>query len=374
MKRILSFLLVFSLIFAFLSGCKSQEKENETAQAVTMGVEQGEEVKEERYQYDLSEYIVLGDYTAVQASFEDPDICTVDEWEDAIAQILLSQATFTRKDGPANRFDKVEFDLTVYLDGEKWEEYSQNGVEIVTGKVTGFELDDLLGEELIGAAPGEERTVSYTYPENILLSDATTGKTVSAVAKVNAVYEHLLPELDDKLVQTMGLGELKTVEEFRESVRQDILEHKKQKKVQAVWEAFVQTVTVLQYPEKELQAYMDDFESYYQNQAKALGLSFSEYLSQSGVDEEIFQQSSRSYGEEMVKNDMIFTQLSRVLNITLTQKEYQAGVERYFQQEAGSYSSVEEFVSALGESKIRQNLIWDKALLMVAENAIALEK
>lgn len=78
----------------------------------------------------------------------------------------------------------------------------------------------------------------------------------------------------------------------------------------------------------------------------------------------------RAAAEEKVKNDMIFTQLVRLQGITLSEEEYSEGAWRYFEKEEGDFSSFEEFEAYYTKETLWQNLIWDKALLNVAERAV----
>ena len=88
---------------------------------------------------------------------------------------------------------------------------------------------------------------------------------------------------------------------------------------------------------------------------------------------EEFEEETARYAEEMVKNDMIFTQLARTLEITLTDDEYRLGVERYYAAEETEFDSVTEFIQYYTEESIRENLIRDKAVMVLVENAIRIE-
>ena len=58
--------------------------------------------------------------------------------------------------------------------------------------------------------------------------------------------------------------------------------------------------------------------------------------------------------------------------MTLSKEEFETGAREYFANEEGEFTSFEEFVEYYTEENIRQNLIWDKALNLVIENAVAI--
>ncbi|MBR7165643.1 MAG: hypothetical protein IKD18_05125, partial [Clostridia bacterium] len=76
---------------------------------------------------------------------------------------------------------------------------------------------------------------------------------------------------------------------------------------------------------------------------------------------------------EMVKNDMIFTQLVRVLEVTLTPEEYRAGLKAYFEKDEAGLPSIEDYEAYYTKKQIWENLLRDKALLLVVEHAVRAE-
>jgi trigger factor len=221
----------------------------------------------------------------------------------------------------------------------------------------------------MGARVGETRSVEYRYPDAVI-KEEITGKTVTLYATVKAVYRQTIPELIDAFVQQMGIG-LDSVQALRESVRIDLLEEKELARVQAVWLAILEDVSVLSYPEKELSASMERCRLYYENLAELYGVEFEDLLKvYCKLDSESFEAQMRAAAEEKVKNDMIFTQLVRLQEISLSEEEYEEGAWRYFEKEEGEFSSFEEFEKSYTKEALWQNLLWDKALLSVAERAV----
>ena len=328
------------------------------------------EEKEEMYGYDLSQYITLGDITAVKANFEDPITVTDQELDAAIFQILLSFADFTEKSEPAQRYNKVTVDYVIEQNGQVLEDQGQTDYEIVIGLKTEDPIKMVLGEEMIGRVVGEEVKAEYTFPTEIVKT-SLSGQQVLIKAVVKKVEKQLIPELIDAWVQETFGGKFDSVQAFRDSVREDVFRAKEMEKASAVWLALLDEVRVRSYPEKEIASYALVYEEYYRTMAENFDVKFEDFVTvymEETMEE--FKAEARLFAEEKVKNDMIFTQLVRLQGVELSEEEYAAGVQTYFNNEEGDFNSLEEFISFYGEEELRRSILWDKALQQVVSNAV----
>ena len=323
------------------------------------------------YDYDLSSYISLGDLDQLTAEFEDPTVCTEKEIDQAIFRILLEKATFTEKSVPAARYYKVKIDFSIEKDGQILPTYTQTDYELIIGYSEENEIEYLLGEKLMGAVIGEERRVSYTYPEE-LLGSVLSGQEVTLCAKVKAVYPYELPTLNNRTVGEVFSGAFQTVDELRESVKQDILKEKVLARAKAVWLALLDQVRVRSYPEEELSDYKTLYRKNYEEMAEKYSLTLSQFVENYlETDMEGFLAEGEEAAREKVKNDMIFIQLVRTLKVTLTEEEYEAGAQKYFLEEENEFNSFEEFEEYYTKENLEQNILWDKALGLLIEKVQA---
>lgn len=338
---------------------KTSETEGETAEHVKL------------YDYDLSQYLTMGEVSPVRAKFDDPTVCTDREVDDAIFQILLRHASFDIAAQRAELYYKVNVDLSVWKDGAVLPQRGKTDCEIIIGLYSESEENVVLGGALIGACVGDQRKAEYTYPAQ-LDGDELAGQTVELIATVKSIRKHNIPTLIDANVAEMTGNAFTTVKALRESVKQDILLEKKTARAQAVWLAIKEGATVLKYPEKEMQDTLALYYAEYEALAKRFDLTLEQLVTvYMESDMETFAAEAKVYAEEKVKNDMIMTQLVRLLNVTLTEEEYQAGAKEYFEkEEEGKFATFEEFVEFYTEENLRRNLLWDKALRIAEENAV----
>jgi FKBP-type peptidyl-prolyl cis-trans isomerase (trigger factor) len=172
-----------------------------------------------------------------------------------------------------------------------------------------------------------------------------------------------------------GYG-LQTVEEFRQQLKSDIHLRKEEKKRQAVFEAFMNSVNVLQYPEAELNEYIETYQKDSKDLAEQLGISYEEYLREYlGTDLATFQALALSDAQERVKEDMACIQVSRLLGVTLTEEEYAAGLQEFYDlnSSSGNYESLEKFEEYHTRKEIEGRLLWIKALDEMVRTAVRLE-
>ena len=198
-KSFLVLTLAF-LCFALSSCAKEEEKPTETKQTET--------VTEEtlRYSYNLSEYMNGAEPLGIEAKFDDPSVCTPEEIDEAIFQIMLSNAGFTEKEGgTVEKYNKVEVSFTVELDGKVQDSYSQENRTIIVGYEGNGDLDFVLGEALLGKAIGETASADYTYPPSALELGSFAGKTVTVKGVVSKIYSHSISEFTEEFVQQMNI-------------------------------------------------------------------------------------------------------------------------------------------------------------------------
>ncbi len=355
MKKIFSLLLTVALLGVAMIACSHESQA--------------------RYDYDLSKYVEFGDYMGVRAAFDPPGVCSEEEIDDVVFQVLLTKAQFTPTDEPAALYDKVKIDVSMFMDGKYLEDLSQTGLDLILGLETNGDLLRALARVLEGAAAGDIRETEYTFPEGDSSLGSWAGQTVSVQGKVLGVYEPKIPECTDEFV--MGLGDygFGTVEEFRNAVKEDILSTKENNKNQAVFDAFMETVKVKKYPEKEIEQYIEKYKNDINTVAQSYEMSYEEYVTgYLGYTLEQIETMAREDAESRVKVDMVCIQVSRLLGTTLSEEEYRAGLEKYYQSEMTEFASVEEFEAYYTREIIWESVRWDKSLQVILENAVRIEE
>ncbi|HEX8067170.1 MAG TPA: trigger factor [Thermoleophilaceae bacterium] len=153
----------------------------------------------------------LGDYRGLEVGRREPEVA--DEDVDAeLARLRESAATLETVDRPAGPGDFVVMDFVGTVDGEPFEGGEARGylLELGSGRLIGdFE------EQLAGAAAGEEREVSVTFPDDYG-AEQLAGRDAAFQVSVKEVKEKRLPELDDDFA--VEAGGFDTLDELRDDL------------------------------------------------------------------------------------------------------------------------------------------------------------
>ncbi len=330
--------------------------------------------EEKRYDYDLSEYIELPDIRKIEAPFADPGVCTEEEIDYAIHQVMLSYADFAEKEGEQiiEKFDKAIVDYKIFQGDKELEEYSQTEYGILVGYDGNGAIDYTLAEELLGKKVGDTCKVSYTFPTNDMSLGSWAGVTVECQGTVKGIQRSLVPECTDEFVQQFDKYNFQNVQEFRDQIRLDNMEQKLEAKKELVLEAFIQGVKVKKYPDAEVKSYVEDYITDLKSMADELEMEYADYLQEymQATEDEI-NEAALQDARNRVKNDMACIQANRVLQITLTEEEYQERLKGYFEQEADQFETAEDFEEHYTRSFMEDCIRWDKTFEIMVEGAVS---
>lgn len=146
--------------------------------------------------------VSLGDYAAHGAAVTVEPL-QEEEVEKTIAGMREHHAELRPVDRAATGTDVLTIDLDVVIDGRPLPPMGRNA-HLELGRE--YPIPGL-AEGLVGARAGETRTLDLTFPDDYPDEDLR-GKQGSFSAKVTAVAEKLLPDLDDEFAKTVGVADL----------------------------------------------------------------------------------------------------------------------------------------------------------------------
>lgn len=142
---------------------------------------------------------------------------TASDVDSMLETIRKQRKTWKEADRGAQAGDQITIDFVGTIDGEAFNGGTAEGVAIELGSgrmIAGFE------EQLIGAKPGEERTLSVTFPEDYHAKELA-GKPAEFATKITKVEEPALPEIDDAFLAGLGIQE-GGLEALKQQVRENM--------------------------------------------------------------------------------------------------------------------------------------------------------
>ena len=165
--------------------------------------------------------VELGEYKGVKVNM--PEVLVTDaEVDSRINQVLSQNPKEDEVDRPAAEGDVVNIDYVGTKDGVEFEGGSAKDFDLTLGSgsfIDGFE------DGLIGVKKGDKKELDLTFPETYQ-EKSLAGQPVVFTVTVNAVKEKKDAVLDDEFVQRVS--DYKTVDEYKESIRADLLKQKQQ--------------------------------------------------------------------------------------------------------------------------------------------------
>lgn len=369
-------LLSIVLIMLFINGCGDNKAGTgtETTAAVTGAETSGlnsTDLKANAYdKYNLGEYVTLGQYKALTVAKQDLTV-TDQQYNDFIAAKITENTTKVEvTDRAVQSGDKLQIDYVGKMtDMETPEGMTADAQEIVIGSgsfIPGFE------EGLIGAKKGDVVTLNITFPDPYTSNAELSGKPVTFTVTVDAIYNDVIPEMNDDFVKT--ISDFKTVDEYKSSVMLDLyaenVKTARTTQTGELWNKIITGSTIIKYPETETTAYSTEMIDYYKEYSTTNGYESLEAMLTAlyGTTLEDFNKEAVTYAQSTVAEEMILYSIVKADNLYLTQEEYDTDAAAYATQyEFETITALEEYY---GKDVLVRSILWDKTLDYLLEQAV----
>ncbi len=172
-------------------------------------------------------------------------------------------------------------------------------------------IDGDNAEALVGISCGESREITLTD-----VSDEGNKRHYKITPSV--IERHILPELNDELVQTVD-ADMESLEQYREKVRSDMQDYwntESDKALQmAIIEKLVGLVPDLSVPESMVNSYLDDLRA------------DNEKEQNTHIDAEKYREANYPEGEKRLKWQFIANEIKEAAGISATEDDINAHVE-----------------------------------------------
>lgn len=322
--------------------------------------------------YDYSEYVKLGEYKGLEKS--EISVSVSDEEVDEQIQVNLENTAETEKktSGKVQDGDTVNIDYEGKLDGETFQGGSSEGYDLEIGSdsfIDGFE-DGLIGKKI-----GKTYDLDLTFPEDYSSADLA-GKDVVFTVTINYVSVEIIPELTDEWVKENS--EVKTVDEYKTVIYEELYQSKedeaKSNIIESLWNQVVEDSEMIQYPEKELEMYIEQIEDQYELMAETYGMTLDDLLASYNIEsEEVYDQQNKEAAQSYIKDQMIMYYIAELEGLTYTEDE--ADELRQSIEDAGyDDDSFEEYYGQDIDSYIDSVLTYSKVGEFIYENAVVADE
>ena len=315
--------------------------------------------------------VVLGQYKGVEVPKPDRTV-TDEDVEKALKDEQEKNARqITVEEGGAQNGDTVVMDYEGKINGESFVGGSAKNYSLVLGSnsfIPGFE------DGLIGVQGGETRDVEVTFPEDYHAEDLK-GKKAVFTCKVEKVTRKELPELDDEFAQEVS--EFDTLDEYRADVRKNLETKKEEAARQEIKDNAVSKAAQnaeIEIPGPMLDTQADRMVENFARRLQAQGMTLQQYMQFTGSNEEGLREQVKPQAEIQIRNQLTMEKIAETENIQVTDEEVDAEIEKMAKAYNMEPDKMKEIIGDEEKENIRKDLADQKAIDLVADAAVEVEK
>ena len=303
--------------------------------------------------------VTLGSYKGLKVAREAVEV-TKEEIDAEIARLCANNAELIVKDTEAKLGDTTVIDFKGFVDGKEFDGGSAENFALELGSnqfVPGFE------EQLVGTKAGETKDVVVTFPTQYVPELA--GKEATFKVTVNEVKEKKVPELNEDLVAELNYEGVKTVEDLTNKVSADVKTKKENQAKNAQIEEILKQIresSTISIGEKIIEKEVESMKENFKKQVEQNGLTIDQYYQITGQKEEDTVKSMRAQAELNLKNFLVISEISKLENIKVEQKELDAEYQKIADQYGMDVAKVKEILGPQSQqlaSDIHQRKIID---------------
>ncbi len=303
----------------------------------------------------------IGDQVSVTITSEADEDEDEDELDDDQIELSDEEEGDVEDELEDDEFEDDQIDIDSELDDELEDDLADDELddeadgeqEQQIALVEGRTRPEVL-EALVGAQPGETRTVSITYGEDEE-NEALRGQTVSYTFKVNNVQDRLLPEWEELPTLSEFEGDF---EALRANARERLERAAETKARQEVVNAFLERLeseTELDIPDAMIEDRATElFHAQAEQINRQFGISEDQYLSVLGKTHEEATAEFTEQAEKDMRRSLVLRTLIQRENITITDEDLAEERERLL--EGFDASRRDEMAKLLDQPQMRQSL------------------
>ncbi len=318
--------------------------------------------------YDLDEYIKVGEYKGLSVAGYTVKI-TDDEIDTRIESELeeAASAQEVAKGNTVKEGDTVNIDYVGKKDGKKFDGGSAEGHELEIGSgsfIDGFE------EGLVGKKIGDEVKLELTFPEDY--GEASlAGQDVVFDVTINSATRMTVPEYDLDYVK--NTTDYDSIADYEKAVKKELYKEKEAEEISKqqteLWSKVLENTDVIQYPEKELDYYIEFNSNQIDEMAESYGITRKDMLEnyEFGSEEE-FTAINEDSTKFQIKQEMLIEYIADKEKLTYTEAEVEK-MKEYYASIGYDDVAMEKQTGRKADAYIRLMLLRQKVLDFLLDNA-----
>jgi trigger factor len=310
--------------------------------------------------------VILGDWRKL-AFKKNTTEATEEDIKKTLEQLQNMNVKETIADRASAKGDKVEIDFEVYLDKVIVEGGKNHKYPVILGDsqmIPGFEA------KLTGRKANEELAFELKFPEKYFQKNLA-GKLANFKVKIIAVYDRLVPELDDDFAKTIGLADLVTLrKQLRTNISLDKATKEKQRLESEALKEIVKLSKIEDIPEilidNEVHKMIHEFEHSLNQQ----GMDLPGYLKSLNKTSEDLRKDLRVQATERVKTALIMRQIAMVEKIKVEDKDIEAEIKKQVDLYKNNKEALKNIQAPVYRNYVANFLTNQKIIKLITEAVI----
>lgn len=306
------------------------------------------ESAEYRATADIVPEIKLGNYKKLKVKPTSTEVSQADI-DEVVENIRSAYAEKKVAKKPAALGDEVVIDFEGSKDGEKFAGGSAKDFKLMLGSgqfIPGFE------DGIVGHSSGDRFDLELTFPEDYHASELAGQKTNFNIL-VKQVNELIKPEPNDEFAAKCG--PFKTMDELTADIKQNLENQNKYKAEEKLKDDLVAKLvegSKVSAPDILIEDQLKLIRNDVTQNAKTRGLSFEDFLKQTGQTAEDWEREAKKVAEARVKASLCLQVLARDEDITVSDSEVDAKIAEL----KTTYAKSKEAIKSLNDPNIRQEI------------------
>ncbi len=313
-------------------------------------------------EFQASDYVTLGEYKGLEI-----DVMPAETYDDEEIDIQTKQFYFNYvdeqegiTDRPVELLDMTNIDYEGKKDGVPFEGGTAKGALLLIGSgqfIAGFE------DGLVGVMPGETVDLNLKFPEGYDDGELS-GKEVVFTVTVN-----FIPEMKDAKVETLGIPDVKTVEQLRKYVKDSLDSRAQSEYLSAAGDAVLvrltEVCTFAELPEELLRENREAYASWLDQMAANYGMDAESYVKMYNLD---YESALDGYAEQYTKEILIVRAIADKEGMNISDEDLDARLESF--AKTSGITVDELLVNGLTREEYRESFLYEDVLNYLVENAV----
>ena len=318
----------------------------------------------------LKPEVTLGEYKGVEVEKVPVEVNDLEVQAKVDEEREKNSRTIDVDDRPVQKGDMVKLDFDGSVDGVPFEGGKGENYDLTIGSgsfIPGFE------DQLVGANIDEEMDVNVTFPEDYHAKDLA-GKAAVFKCTVHEIRVKEIPEADDDFAK--DISEFDTLDEYKESIRKELLE-KKEKEAKSAKEAAVVAKIVenasMEIPDAMIDSQVRNMADDFTRRIQSQGLTVEQYFQFTGTTAEKMLEQMRPEALKRIQNSLVLEAVAKAENIEISDEKVDEEIKKMAEAYKMEFDKVKEMMGEYEIDQMNGDLAIQAAVDLVRDAAVEVE-